>query len=49
MGLAIILLIIGLIFRAIFKIVIYLIAFLFIGVLAIKIIGFVMGSVIMLC
>ncbi|MCW3785743.1 PspC domain-containing protein [Plebeiibacterium sediminum] len=49
MGLAIILLIIGLIFRSIFKIVIYLIAFLFIGVLAIKIIGFVMGSVIMLC
>ncbi len=49
MGLAIILLIIGLIFRSIFKIVIYLIAFLFIAILGLKIIGFVMGSVFMLC
>ncbi len=49
MGLAIILLIIGLIFRSIFKIVIYLIAFLFIAVLGLKVIGMVMGGVFMLC
>ncbi len=48
-GLALILLVIGLIFRSIFRIVIYLIAFLFIAVLGLKIIGFIMGSVFMLC
>ncbi len=48
-GLAIILLIIGLIFRSIFQIVIYLIAFLFIAVLGFKVIGLLIGGVFMLC
>ena len=49
MVLTLILLVIGLIFKAVFKIIIYLIAFMFIALLGLKLIGFIMGSVFMLC
>ncbi len=44
-----ILLLIGFIFKSVFKIIIYLIAFLFLAVIGIKVIGFIVGSVFMFC
>jgi phage shock protein PspC (stress-responsive transcriptional regulator) len=49
MVLVLVLLVVGFLFKSIFKIVIYLIAFVLIAVLGLKLIGFVMGSVFMLC
>lgn len=47
--LVLILLVIGFIFKSIFKIIIYIIAFLFIILVALKVFGFMVGSVFMLC
>ncbi|TLX73870.1 PspC domain-containing protein [Labilibacter sediminis] len=47
--LAFILLVIGFVFKSVFKIIIYLIAFLFLAVVGIKVIGFILGSVFMFC
>ncbi|WP_282036783.1 PspC domain-containing protein [Saccharicrinis aurantiacus] len=47
--LTLILLLIGFVFKTLFKIIIYIIAFLFIIALALKVVGFFVGSVAMLC
>ncbi len=49
LGIIFILLLVGLVFKAAFKVVLYLIAFLFVAVIGLKIIGFILGGVYMFC
>lgn len=47
--LVLILLLIGFVFKSVFKIIIYLIAFIFLSIVVLKVIGFIFGSVFMFC